>query len=85
MKKLVIEVSIRETQKGVEAINDYGWLRNQLNATSSNTWESEKEFDEWNEDDRVELEQLQQTIGEQMEMFGIEEFEIMVIDTKEDW
>ena len=76
MKKLVIEVSVRDTRKAQDAINDCHQIKSQLEQFASNVWESSKHFDEWDEEDTEEMEQLSIDIEEQLQMFGVEEFEI---------
>lgn len=76
MKKLVIEVSIRDTRKAQDAISDCRQLDSQLEQIASNVWESAKHFDEWDDEDTEEMEQLSTDIEEQLQMFGVEEFEI---------
>lgn len=76
MKKLVIEVSVRDTRKAQDAINDCRQLNSQLEQIASNVWESSKHFDEWDEEDTEEMEQLSIDVEEQVQMFGVEEFEI---------
>lgn len=76
MKKLVIEVSIREASKAQDAISDCRQVENQLEQMASNVWESSNHFDGWDDEDTEEMEQLSTDIKEQLQMFGVEEFEI---------
>ena len=76
MKKLVIEVSIRDTRKAQDAISDCCQIDSQLEQIASNVWESSKHFDEWDDEDTEEMEQLSTDIEEQLQRFGVEEIEI---------
>ena len=51
MKKLVSEVSIRDTRKAQDAISDCRQIDSQLEQIASNVWESSKHFDEWDDED----------------------------------
>lgn len=76
MKKLVITVSIRDARKATDSINDWPYLASQLEENGSTEWESVKHFDEWDDEDTEEMEQLRSDIEEQLQMAGVEEYEI---------
>ena len=76
MKKLVVTVSIRDARKAAESINDNRELASQFEENGSTEWESVKHFDEWDDEDTEEMEQLSSDIEEQLQMAGVEEYEI---------
>ena len=76
MKKLVVTVSIRDARKAAESINDDRELASQFEENGSTEWESVKRFDEWDDEDTEELEQLMDNIQGQLQMAGVEEFEV---------
>ena len=75
MTKLQITFSLRDAAKAQDAINDCNQLRKELDFTSSDQCES-RDFDTDCEEEYDEMEQLKIAIEEQMELWGVEEYEI---------
>lgn len=70
--KIIVEISLRETRKACEAIEDCNMINDRLNQIASNEWESDS-YDEVDED---ECNQLIYDIEDLFSRAKIEEYEI---------
>ena len=80
MKKLVVIVSIRDARKAAESINDDRELASQFEENGSTEWKSVRHFDERDDEDTEDLEQLMDNIQGQLQMAGVEEFDVYTED-----